>query len=93
MKTVITAVTALLLVVAVPASADDKPPHLVSITLDNCAKVTTEVQKVDISKGTVWLQSVTCTGDDSDPKVREPGIGFMTDSPCSTSPCRTLTTH
>ena len=91
MKTIITAVTALLLVVAVPASADDKPPHVVSITLDNCAKVTTEVQKVERSNGTVWLQSVTCTGDNSDPKVREPDIGSITDSPVS--PCCTQATH
>jgi hypothetical protein len=61
---------AAIIVLALPAMADDKSPPP-SITVDNCAKVQTEIQKVDRPNGTIWLQSVTCSGDAEAPKVRE----------------------
>lgn len=48
-------------------------PNPQTITIDNCAKVETAVQKVERPNGTVWVQSVTCTGDSIAPKVRPNG--------------------
>lgn len=58
------------------ALADDKPKPQ-SITIDNCAKVETIVQKVDRPNGTVWLQSVTCTGNAIAPEMRPAMIGYV----------------
>ena len=86
MKLLLTSAALALALAASPVRADDKSPPP-SITLDNCAKTQTEVKKVDRPNGTVWLQSVTCTGDDAAPEeVRKPITSYV-------GTWSTLTTH
>ena len=84
------AVLALLMVVGCqPAHADPKV-----ITLENCAKVETEVTHTNSGNGDRYAQTVRCIGDkDGEPKVKEPSSSTFFINPitggnvCGGIPC------